>query len=60
MLSGYGGRLIYLKGYRDGTPDLRINLLSSAIAHFGKTGLTYFPKMGMASDTAQANVKLQQ
>ena len=32
MLSGYGGRLIYLKGYRDGTPDLRINLLSSAIS----------------------------
>jgi len=31
MLSGYGGRLLYLKGYRDGTPDLRINLLSSAI-----------------------------
>ena len=28
---GYDGRLIYLKGYRDGTPDLRINLLSSAI-----------------------------
>ena len=32
MLSGYGGRLIYLKGYRDGTPDLRLNLLSSAIS----------------------------
>jgi glycosyltransferase involved in cell wall biosynthesis len=32
MLSGYGGRLIYLKGYRDGAPDLRINLLSSAIS----------------------------
>ena len=32
MLSGYGGRLLYLKGYRDGTPDLRINLLSSAIS----------------------------
>ena len=28
---GYDGRLIYLKGYRDGTPDLRLNLLSSAI-----------------------------
>ena len=28
---GYGDRLIYLKGYRDGTPDLRVNLLSSAI-----------------------------
>ena len=29
---GYDGRLIYLKGYRTGTPDLRINLLSSAIS----------------------------
>ena len=33
---GYGGRLIYLKGYRDGTPDLRINLLSSLIFILGK------------------------
>ena len=31
VLSGYGGRLLYLKGYRDGTPDFRINLLRSAI-----------------------------
>ena len=29
---GYDGRLIYLKGYRTGTPDLRVNLLSSAIS----------------------------
>ena len=31
MLSGYGGRLIYLKGYRDGTPEDRVRLLKSAI-----------------------------
>ena len=29
--SGYGGRLIYLKGYRDGTPDKRVRLLKDAI-----------------------------
>ena len=29
--SGYGGRLIYLKGYRDGSPEERIQLLKSAI-----------------------------
>ena len=28
---GYGGRLIYLKGYRDGSPADRIQLLKSAI-----------------------------
>ena len=27
----YGGRLIYLRGYRDGTPEVRVNLLKSAI-----------------------------
>ena len=27
----YGGRLIYLKGYRDGTPEERVQLLKSAI-----------------------------
>jgi len=27
----YGGRLIYLKGYRDGTPERRIELLRDAI-----------------------------
>ena len=31
MWSGYGGRLIYLKGYRDGTPEDRVRLLKSAI-----------------------------
>ena len=29
--SGYGGRLIYLKGYRDGTSECRIELLRCAI-----------------------------
>ena len=29
--SGYDGRLIYLKGYRDGTPDKRVRLLKNAI-----------------------------
>ena len=29
--SGYSGRLIYLKGYRDGTPEHRIMLLKRAI-----------------------------
>ena len=29
--SGYGGRLIYLKGYRDGNKDVRVNLLQQAI-----------------------------
>ena len=28
---GYGGRLVYLKGYRDGTPEVRVHLLKSAI-----------------------------
>ena len=31
MWSGYGGRLIYLKGYRYGTPEDRVRLLKSAI-----------------------------
>ena len=31
LWSGYGGRLIYLKGYRDGTPEDRVRLLKSAI-----------------------------
>ena len=30
---GYGGRLIYLKGYRDGIPELRVSLLKSAIGN---------------------------
>lgn len=29
--SGYGGQLIYLKGYRDGTPEERVRLLKNAI-----------------------------
>ena len=29
--SGYGGRLIYLKGYRDGTDEERVELLKKAI-----------------------------
>ena len=28
---GYGGRLIYLKGYRDGNPEFRVELLKGAI-----------------------------
>ena len=31
LWSGYDGRLIYLKGYRDGSPEERIQLLKSAI-----------------------------
>ena len=31
LYSGYGGRLIYLKGYRDGTPEERVRLLKYAI-----------------------------
>ena len=29
--SGYGGRLVYLKGYRDGTDEERVELLKKAI-----------------------------
>lgn len=29
--SGYEGRLLYLKGYRDGSPEVRIALLEDAI-----------------------------
>ena len=32
LYSGYEGRLIYLKGYRDGSPEERVSLLKSAIA----------------------------
>ena len=32
LYSGYEGRLVYLKGYRDGTPQERVRLLKSAIA----------------------------
>ena len=31
VLSGCGGRLIYVKGYREGSPEKRIELLRDAI-----------------------------
>ena len=31
ILSGYGGRLLYLKGYRDGSEKERIKLLKDAL-----------------------------
>ena len=31
LWSGYEGRLIYLKGYRDGTDEERVELLKKAI-----------------------------
>ena len=34
--SGYGGRLIYLKGYRDGTDEERVELLKRAIERICK------------------------
>ena len=37
--SGYGGRLIYLKGYRDGTPTERVELLKHALSSL-VSGLT--------------------
>ena len=33
---GYSGRLIYLKGYRDGTDDERVELLKKAIERLGE------------------------
>ena len=33
MLSGYGGRLLYLKGYRDGSDETRVELLKKAICN---------------------------
>ena len=36
MLSGYGGRLIYLKGYRDSSNETRVELLKSAIERMCK------------------------
>ena len=41
MWSGYGGRLIYLKGYRDGTPEDRVRLLKSAIENLLSRALEY-------------------
>lgn len=34
MLSGYSGKLIYLKGYRDGSDERRVALLKNAIERF--------------------------
>ena len=31
ILIGHGGRLLYLKGYRDGTKEMRVELLKKAI-----------------------------
>ena len=36
MLAGYGGRLIYLKGYLDGSDEKRVVLLKRAITAFGR------------------------
>ncbi|MBQ8124278.1 MAG: hypothetical protein IJ173_00175 [Kiritimatiellae bacterium] len=36
LYSGYGGRLIYLKGYRDGTDEERVELLKKAIERICK------------------------
>ena len=36
LWSGYGGRLIYLKGYRDGTDEARVELLIKAIERICK------------------------
>ena len=34
ILVGYGGRLLYLKGYRDGSKEKRVELLKKAIEFF--------------------------
>ena len=53
MWSGYGGRLIYLKGYRDGTPEDRVRLLKSAIENLlSRASLT--PPASHASLTSPA------
>ena len=36
LYSGYGGRLVYLKGYRDGTDEERVELLKRAIERICK------------------------
>ena len=36
LWSGYGGRLIYLKRYRDGTKETRVELLKKAIERLGE------------------------
>ena len=35
--NGYGGRLTYIKGYRDGTTDERVRLLAAAIRNLAKS-----------------------
>ena len=35
MMVGYGGRLIYLKSYREGTKETRVELLKAAIEVVG-------------------------
>jgi hypothetical protein len=39
MMVGYGGRLIYLKGYREGTKETRVELLKAAIEVVGDGNL---------------------
>jgi glycosyltransferase involved in cell wall biosynthesis len=39
MMVGYGGRLIYLKGYREGTKETRVELLKAAIEVVGDDNL---------------------
>ena len=36
ILVGYGGRLLYLKGYRDGSKETRVELLKKAIVRVGE------------------------
>ena len=38
ILAGYGGRLNYLKGYRDGTRNERVRLLKEAIKSLVASG----------------------
>ena len=40
MMVGYGGRLIYLKGYREGTKEARVELLKAAIEVAGDGNLS--------------------
>ena len=39
IMVGYGGRLIYLKGYREGTKETRVELLKAAIEVVGDGNL---------------------
>jgi len=40
IMVGYGGRLIYLKGYREGTKETRVELLKAAIEVVGDGNLS--------------------